>query len=438
LTPHSEPGPHAKRKDVARYLKLLPYSKVRERIIQSLAKRPIPTERVLIDSALGRVSNESIVTRKDIPSVPTSMMDGYAIKSSKTSKADTYHPICFRIRGSLRPGSMRPHTPIAGLDTYYVETGAPVPNGADTVVRVEDTKLVDGLVCVSKKLPKWKNVALSGEDLHRGAQVMSRGQIVNAADIALLIAIGRIDLSVFKKPKIGILSTGDELTSLSMKEEGKTVNNYSNLIAGYLIDAGALPVPLGVVKDNSHEVLNVVKQSIEDLDALITLGGSSVGKRDITPTALQQFPDYVEVFHGIKLVPVKPTGLSAVKGKPVVLLPAHYDATALSFFLVVKPLVNLLSGLAFDSRASVVMAKLVTRVSNPRSIGALFLIRLTAQNGNFKATPLRWGSNLISSLANANAFIQVGPRRSLKAGEDVPVTLLGTQEISRIPTRAAW
>src|SRR5208283_2970726 len=245
-----EAGLEAKRRDVARYLRLLPYPKVRQKIIDSLAGRPLPIERVPIDVALGRVSTETIVSPYDVPTVPTSVMDGYAIRSIEISKANASHPVRFNVKGSLYPGSEKPSFPLKGRDAYYMATGAPVPDGSDAVVKVEETRLVDGQVSLSMKIPKWKNIALPGEDIRAGAKVMRKGQIVNAADIALLIEIGFADLSVFRKPKIGILSTGDELTSLSRKEAGKKVNNYSNLIAGYLTDAGAFSTPLGVAKDD--------------------------------------------------------------------------------------------------------------------------------------------------------------------------------------------
>lgn len=432
-----ETGSGDKREDVARYLKLLSYSKVREKIIDALSDRSPPIERVPIDAALNRVSAETVVAPCDVPAVSTSSMDGYVVRSVEIGKADISHPILLNVKGALYPGSRKPTSRLKGLETYYVGTGAPVPSGGDAVVRVEETRSVDGRIAVSRRIPEWKNITLQGEDIRAGTAVIKKGGIVNAADVALLITVGRSDLSVFRTPRIGILSTGDELTSFGSEEAGKKVNNYSNLIAAYLTDAGATPLPLGVARDNRDEILNEVERNIEDLDALVTIGGSSVGKQDLTPAALKLAHDNVEVFHGIRLVPVRPTGLFIIKGKPVILLPGHSVAASLSFFLVVKPIVNILSGLKFDSRTPVLRASLSERAANPRPIGCLFLAKLAINNGNYMATPLRWGSNLISSLAGANAFLQLGPGETLEAGRAVTVTLLGIREISRVSSRDA-
>lgn len=424
-----------KRKDMARYLKLLPYSRVREKIIEAVRTRHTLVERVPIDSALGRVCAEEVVSPCDVPAISTSAMDGYAIRTADAAKADASHPILLRVKGTLYAGSRRPSSRLRGGDAYYVATGAPIPEGADAVVKVEETRQVGNGVSVSVSVPRGKNVALRGEDIRAGRAVVTKGHVANAADIALLVSAGKRSLAVFGMPKVGILSTGDELTLPGREEEGKKANNYSNLLAGYLTCAGAIPVPLGVAKDYSAEILGKVERNIEDLDALITIGGSSVGRKDYTPDALKGAADFVEVFHGIRLVPVRPAGLFTVEGKPVVLLPGHAVAASLAFFLVVRPIINLLSGLSFDSGIPVIRAYLTEALSNPHPIEALFLTKLTVDEGGYDATPLRWGSNLMSSLVTAHAYVRLGPQQSLEAGEEVAVTLLGAQEISRIPRR---
>lgn len=421
-----------KREDVSRHLKLLPYSKVREKIIDALSGRNPGIERVPIDAALGRVSAETVGMSYDLPAITSSAMDGYAIRSVETGNAHASRPVLFDVKGSLYPSSRRPASRLRGFDSYYVGTGAPVPIGADAVVKVEETRLVGSKISVSLPVPKWKNIAPQGKDLRAGAKVVAKGHIVNAADIALLISAGRSDLAVIKSPRVGILSTGDELTVLGSEEEGKKVNNFSNLIAGYLADAGTVPVPLGVAKDDEGEIREIVERELRHLDALVTIGGCSVGVKDLTPNALQGASECQEVFHGIRLVPVRPTGLFMVGKKPVVLLPGQSVAAALSFFLVVRPIVNILSGLGFDSRLPVIKARLSEGFSNHRPIGALFLVRLTAEDGLYTATPLAWGSNLISSLASANGYLQLDPGQTLKVAETVTVTLLGAQEILRV------
>lgn len=413
------------------YLKLIPYAEVRRRIIGAVACPEDYVEAVPVDEALGRVSAEEVDSPRDIPAVTTSMMDGYAVKASELRRADAAHPVSFEVKGALAPASVRPHFRLSGRASYYVATGAPVPFGADTVVKVEETRLTGDRILVSLSLPRWKNIAQKGDDVRAGFPIISRGHIVNGADIALLIGAGKKDVAVVRRPKVGVLSTGDELTDGPVVE-GMRVNNYANLIAAYLNVAGATPVMLGVARDDEAEISRRITEGIGSLDALVTIGGSSVGRKDFTTNALRSVAGCEELFHGVRLVPARPTGMFMVGRKPIILLPGHSVAAALAFFLVVFPLVNILLGLQFDSRYIVVRARIAEPLANPRPIGALHLARLEREGDVYTATPLRWGSNLLSSLAGANAFFELDPRRELRTGQYVAVTLLGPGEIERV------
>jgi molybdenum cofactor synthesis domain-containing protein len=420
------------RTDIGNYLKLMTYAEVRTKIEQALSGVRLATERVHVDDALGRVSAEGVSSPCDIPAAASSMMDGYAIRSDVTIKADDSNPASFKVRGALSPSSARPTSELGEFDACYVATGAPIPPGADAVVKVEESRLSGSNVAVSFHLPKWKNVALQGEDVHVGDLLVGRAQILNAADIALLIAAGRTDVEVFRRPRVGILSTGDELTHIGSGEQGKKVNNYANLIAGYLSEAGTIPVFLGVAKDDQAHITGVVEKQLARLDALVTIGGTSMGVKDFTPGALMGLAECRELFHGIRLVPVKPTGVFMIGKKPVILLPGHAVSAALSFFLVVRPITNILSGLKFTSRVPAVRARISEELTNPRPLGVLLLVRVTARDEEFTAIPLPWGSNLVSSLARANGYVQVEPHTSLEKGERVTVSLLGANELLRV------
>lgn len=422
-----------KRADVGEYLKLVTYPEAIRRIEASLSDFHPQVERVPIDTALGRVSAEYMASPGDIPEVATSMMDGYAVKSDGIRYATPSRPCVLTVKGALSPASAAAAPLTSGKDAYYVATGAPIPEGADAVVKVEETRLSGNSISVHLGIPKGKNIAPRGDDIRTGSPLVRQGQIVNAPDIALLVAAGRSDLLVYRRPRVGVLSTGDELTRPGTREEGKRVNNYANLMAAYLLDAGAVPVLLGIAGDDEAEIASRVEKSIGDVDAVITTGGSSVGTKDFTTKALERLDGCEELFHGVRLVPAKPTGMFMLRGKPVVALPGHSVAAALAFFLIVYPTINIMVGLKPHSRSVLVEARVSAEISNHRPVDALFLVRLTAAGGVYHATPLRWGSNLISSLAAANAFLEVKPMTELKEGQVVVVTLLGGSEVGRIP-----
>ncbi len=422
-----------KRADIGEPPRLIPYKEVRRTIEAALSGFIPLQERVPVDSALGRISAEDVHSDRSIPAVDSSAMDGYAVRFSELKDACPSHPSVFRVKSSLSPGSRQPRRRLGPHETYYVATGAPVPPGADVVVKVEEARLSGEDVLVSLSVPRWKNIVPCGEDVRKGATLVRRGQIVSAPDIALLVAMGRRELRVFRKPRVGIVSTGDELSPPGSRAKWRKVNNYSNLVAAYLSDSGASPVPLGIVKDDLSSIVRLVEKRFADLDAFVTIGGSSLGRRDFTSRALKSMGGCKELFHGVRLVPVKPTGMYMVRGKPVVLLPGHSVAASISFFLVVRPTVNILSGLQFDSRTPLVDAALTEKVTNSRPLGAVYLVKLVKQGGAYSATPLRWGSNLISSLASANGYVQTQPHTASEAGSAVTVALLGGSEILRIP-----
>ncbi len=421
-----------KRPDMGGFLKLLPYEEALGRIDEALSGIKIESEEVPVDLALGRISAKDVPSPCDIPAVSSSAMDGYALRSCELRDADASHPVVFRVKAKLTPSSKRPSSKLLGRDAFYVATGAPVPPGADAVVKVEEARPQGDQVLISSEVPKWKNIALRGEDVSVGSKIVRRGRMINAADIALLVAAGMESVEVTRRPKVGIISTGDELTSLGSGEKGKKTNNYSNLVAAYLVEAGATPVPLGVVKDDADDITRMIERTIGSLDALVTIGGSSVGSEDFTTKALENIGGCEELFHGVRLVPIKPTGAFIIGGKPVVLLPGHSVAAALAFFLVVRPIVNLKLGLPSDSGAAKIEARLSAEVVNPRPVGSIFLVRLNYSAGGYSAIPLRWGSNLVSSLAYANAYLRVPPRTTLEKSRAVEVVLLGVHELSRV------
>jgi len=189
---------------------------------------------------------------------------------------------------------------------------------------------------------------------------------------------------------------------------------------------------MGVAGDDPVQVRNIIEGRIDELDAIITIGGCSVGENDQTPSA---FPEGL-LFHGIRLLPIKPTGMAIVRGKPIILLPGHAVSAALSFFLVALPALNIISGLGFDARMPVIKAHAAKRFSNTHTIDALYLVRLRRSDGEYEATPLGWGSNSLSNLARANGFLRLAPAQVVEKGEAISVTLLGGLEMSRVMRRS--
>lgn len=423
--------------DRPRFLKLLALPEITKRIQSGLSTYRCDTEKISADRSLGRVCAEVVKTEQDIPPSAISAMDGYALRSSELRSASLSKPVGFLVKGSIYPGdsSNLSRIKVSGREAYHVATGARIPEGSDVVVRVEETRREDGLVLVRRRIPKLKDVVLRGEDVRSGEILLRKGHILNSADVALLIALGRKTVRVFRSPRVGLLSIGDELGILGDQSTGKTVNNYSNLLCGYLEEMGAQARSIGVCKDHPAEIRSLIEKGIEDFDMLLTIGGSSVGARDFTPDAVGSMEDSVLLFHGVRLAPIRPVGMALVRGKPVAILPGHAVSAALSFFLIALPTLNLLSGLPFNSRRSFVKALAPKRISNDRAMDALFLVEMRSSGGRHYATPLEWGSNSMRNLSKANGFIYLKKRQVIQRSEEVEVELMGSSEFSRIPQR---
>ncbi len=389
-------------------------------------------EEIGVDKALNRVCALDVSSPNAVPGDSLSAMDGYAVRSRVTAFASSSRPVSLRVVGSMYPGSLLPVNDIGLNEAWYVATGALLPRGADAVVKVEETKLKGESVTLGRPIAKGKNVLGRGDDVRPGQVVLRKGEIINSAAVALLMAVGIEKLTVFRIPRVGVLSVGDELQAYSPGSERSRVNNYATLLLGYLSALGLSPSLLGVVSDEPRLIGRLVSENLDSLDLLITIGGTSVGARDRTPDSLAPLADSHLLFHGVRVVPIKPTGITVAKGKPIVMLPANAVSTALSFFVIALPAINIVSGLAFESRALRLSATLSEGVKNPRPMDAIYLVELFSSEGELTGSPIGWGSNINSNLARANGFIWLAPRQSLRKGTQVAVSLLGPLELQRL------
>jgi molybdopterin molybdotransferase len=417
-----------------RFLKLLPYEEIKKKIQSAFF--PIGVESVYVDQALGRVSAETVHSEHDIPGRSISAMDGYAIDSDQTIRASVREPVHFTIKSAPRENL----GVCANNGSSYVSTGSPLPYDANAVVRIEEARRQGQDILVTRRVSKWDNVSMQGEDIRAGDLVLEKSCIINSAKVALLIACSRRKIKVRKIPKVGIISIGAELDAFHHNEDqgresprGK-INNYFNLIQGYLANLGLESKLVGIVDDDPKAIRDLINRELEDHDVLITIGGTSVGKSDLTHDAVLLAQDASMIFHGVRVVPIRPAGLASVKNKPVVMLPGHAVSVALSFFMVALPTLNVLCDLPLDARRPVINARALWSVSNDRGIDALELVKIKKANDTlgYCAEPLGWGSNLMSNLSKANGFVHLRAREKVAESDVVKVELLGSAELTRI------
>lgn len=302
-------------------------------------------EKISIFESQGRVLGVDIFASYSVPPFVSSLVDGYAVGSSDTAFISEDGPATLKVAGKVEMGKVP--TSLPGVKTaFYIPTGGMLPDGADAVVRLEDTKQKDGdMVEVAASVHSGDNIVLDGVDVVKDQLVLNRGTLIGPDEMAVLAQFGYLMVSVVKRPVIAVFSSGDEL--LGIDEELKPgcirdTNGY--LIAGMLKEAGAQPVLSGIVKDDMNMLLDSFGKALETADMVLLTGGTAVGGRDFTAEAFDRLGVPGVVLNGIKVKGGRPIVLAAVGKKPVVGLAGYPPGAKSGFGMVVDPLIKYLLG----------------------------------------------------------------------------------------------
>jgi molybdopterin molybdotransferase len=287
-------------------------------------------ERVLITDAVGRILAEDITAGWDMPRWNNSAMDGYAVRSQDCQQPARLEVIDFVAAGGLSDKTVEPGTAIK------IMTGAPLPAGADAVVPVEETALDGTVVHIQITVKPGAHIRLKGEDVIKGECVVPRGTLLRPAEIGMLASYGKAFVPVYRRPRVAILSTGDELIEIGEAlSEDRIINSNSLALVAALKEIGAEPVILGIALDNRASHIEKISEGLK-ADALITSAGVSTGDRDFVRTVLEDL-GVKSVFWGVDIKPGRPTAFAMKNGKPVFSLPGNPVSTMITFEELVKP-----------------------------------------------------------------------------------------------------
>ncbi|MEN6342825.1 MAG: molybdopterin molybdotransferase MoeA [Methanospirillum sp.] len=309
------------------------------RFIQQSAL-PASSEMVQIDRADGRILAETIRSNTDVPGFDRSTMDGFAFKASETADASEDSPVALRIAGSVSMGSSLRVALEAGA-AYGVPTGGRLPDGADTVVPVEQACRRGDVLVFIRPMRAGEHVTRRGADFVAGMPLLPAGWTIRPQDVGVLAAVGQTVVRVHRPLRIGIVPTGLELVDASAEPApGEVREVNSHLIGVFLRRQGAIPVLSGVVRDDPDELTYAVLRAVADCDAVVVSGGSARGERDITGQVLARLSD--RTMPAVTFGPGKPTRIAMVHGRPVIGLPGH---PASSFIVLVLFLARLIEGM---------------------------------------------------------------------------------------------
>jgi molybdenum cofactor synthesis domain-containing protein len=381
-------------------------------------------ETVLLE-AYNRVLNEDVVSTLDIPPFNRSTVDGYAVKAEDTFGAEENQPVNLKVSGAVNVGE-QPKVVVTKSEAVEIVTGAPIPDGADAVVMVEDTERESDELRVFSAVTVNENVMKKGSDIKNGWTVLKRGQVLGSSEIGVLAALGLTKVKVLKIPIIAVLSTGGEVAEPGKAlPEGKIYDINAFSISTAVIESGAKPVYFGVVPDDKAALSKAMQTALASSDMVITSGGVSVGPRDYTPQIVDSLGKPGIVVYGIAVKPGKPTTVGFVGDKPVFSLPGHPTSALLIFYLLARPLIQRLAG------RPVVAMKMVRAFAGSRMFSAkgrrtFVMVKLEFDKDyRLLAEPVETGaSGAITTLANADGFVEIPENEQfIDVDEEVAVVL---------------
>jgi molybdenum cofactor synthesis domain-containing protein len=371
---------------------------------------------------------EAVVAGEPVPPFPNTAMDGYAVRAGDTIGASSDTPLRLRVVDDLAAGRA-PAVAVGPGEAIRIMTGAPMPDGADAIVMVERTRRDpaaagdDEGVFVEVEVPVGQHVRRAGGDLAAGQTVFEPGTRLRAAHVGVLASVGAATVRVFRRPRVGVLSTGDELVESGPLAMGQIRDSNRPMLLGLVREAGLEAIDLGTVRDDEDRIVALLEDAFERCDAVLTSGGVSVGDYDFVKAALDRFGALE--WRQVAIKPAKPLAFGVVRGVPVFGLPGNPVSTLVSFEMFARPALLQMAGQAQCFRPEVLATAEHDLARRPD--GKLHLDRVLVRwhDGGYVAG--RTGdqsSNVLSATALANGLAMLPDGAGVAAGEAVRVMLL--------------
>ncbi|MEO2166677.1 MAG: gephyrin-like molybdotransferase Glp [bacterium] len=310
---------------------------------------PVGTERVAVVEAAGRVISERLVVPGDLPTFDRAHMDGYAVRARDTFGASSAWPTCLKLAGVVEMGR-KPDSALSQGCAMRIATGGMMPEGADAVVMIEYTdEIAGGQVEIGRSVSPWQHVMRVGEDIVAGSEILPAGRSLRPHDLGALTGVGLLEIGVYRRPRVALIGTGDEIVDPATEPapgQVRNINQYS--LRAMAEAAGAEVLDLGVCRDDPVAFEKILAEALTTADAVFVSGGSSVGVKDMTLDVIAALPETELVFHGISVAPGKPTILALVgaagQQRPIIGLPGHPVSALVIFAVFGLPVLRLMSG----------------------------------------------------------------------------------------------
>jgi len=414
------------------FLDVIDRDEAERRFHQAIRLDALEEENVSLDNSLGRVLSCDVVATVDVPSFDRSNYDGFAVRASDTFAAAEEEPCGLRLLGEVISTAVVPQTEVQPGTAVSIATGGMLPRGADAVVMVEHTDAEDDELLVRRAVTPGFGVSFAGTDIAAGETVLRRGDLLTSRETGVLAANGAGGVSVWRRPRVAVISTGDEIIPpTEPMRPGMVYDSNARIIADAIRELGGEPIGLGIVRDDLGELRERISNALRSCDVVLLSGGTSKGQGDLSYHVVSELGDPGIVAHGVALKPGKPICLAASGGKPVVILPGFPTSAIFTFYEFVAPVIRRLAGRSLESR-SAVEARLAVKVNSEIGRTEYLLVGLVeggdgdAGKVELTAYPMGKGSGSVTTFSRADGFVKIGRHDEIvDSGAIVDVQLIG-------------
>lgn len=419
------------------FLEVISRDEATQRFRQHLDPKPKNRESVPLPESLGRVLAVDVVSEIDVPAFDRSNVDGFAVQAADTAGAMEESPAALLLNSEvLSPGAV-PTLEVQPGTATPIATGGMLPRGSDAVVMIEHTEIAaspdagttepDSMLRIFHSAASGQAVTFAGTDIARGETVLRFGKLITSREIGVLAALGLTSVEVWKKPRVAIVSTGNEIVAPGEAlPTGSVYDSNAAILSAAVEELGCQPISLGTVRDDVDRLREIIR-SADDCDAIVLSGGTSKGAGDLSYQVVSELTEPGIVVHGVALKPGKPICLAVNAGRPVVVLPGFPTSAVFTFHEFVAPVLREMAGLAPENRQTV-EATLPIRINSDRGRTEYFLVSLVRGEAGLSASPMGKGSGSVTTFSLADGFITIGQNiEILDEGSSVSVTLLGRE-----------
>lgn len=383
------------------------------------------TEVRKLENSLHYILAEPITATENVPGFDRSTVDGYAVRASDTYGSSESMPGFLNMVGEVKMGEIASLSVGSG-QAIYVPTGGMLPPKSDSVIMIEHCEDIDGLLNTYKQVAPGENVIRKGEDIKEGEVLLEEGTKLRPQELGAIAALGITEVTVFRRLKVGYLSSGDEIVPFETKtiEVGQIRDINHLTIAGLANEWDIDVVYGGIVKDDYKIFQQKAQEIYNEVDCLILSGGSSVGAKDYTTEVIQSLGDPGVFVHGISIKPGKPTILALANSKPVIGLPGHPASAMIIFRLFGERILKKLSGQTLEKKPDRVFAKITKNIPSAPGRSDYIRVKLLKKDSEWWAEPIIGKSGLITTLVKSDGIVEIhSEKEGILQGEYVPVIL---------------